>query len=167
VVIAMIRPLCTAIRSYLLDLLPLPPPASYSEAVIFVCRVLGCATILGVTAVSIQHAESIPPSRILPFALLVLSVAVLVGNLIKELGILIGGIVLNWRGLEFRRTRLTLSGGQMREIYRPNGTWDGSIRETLYTIHEWSDLQGECHQEILDRGAPRAHITRFGDPLSG
>ena len=161
------RVLFTAIRSYLWDLLPLPPSPPDSEVLIFFCRFLGSATILGVTAVSIQHTGPIPASRIAPFALLVLTIAVLIGSLIKEVGILIGGIVLNWRGLEFRRSRLTLSGGQMTEIYRPNGTWDRSTLETLHTIHEWSDLQGECHREIMGRGAPGAPIARFGDPVSG
>ena len=146
--------LCTAIRNYLLDLLPLPRSAPHSELVVFVCRLLACATIVCVAALSIQHAEGIPVSRLFPFALLVLTVAVLVGNLVKEVGVLIGGIVLNWRGLEFRRIRLTLNGARMTEIYRPDGTWDRYIREALHSIHEWLDLQGECHREILDRGAP-------------
>src|SRR6202044_4249092 len=46
VVIAMIRVVSTALRSYLLDFLPLPPSAPDSEVLIFVCRLLGCATIL-------------------------------------------------------------------------------------------------------------------------
>jgi hypothetical protein len=162
-----IRVLFTAIRSYLWDLLPLPPSPPDSEVLIFFCRFLGSATILGVTALSIQHAGRIPASRITPFVLLVLTVAVLIGNLVKEVGILIGGIALNWRGLEFRRSRLTLSGAQMTEIYRPNGTWDRSTLETLHTIHEWSDLRGECHQEIVSPGASGARITHFGDSLSG
>jgi hypothetical protein len=161
------RVLFMAIRSYLWDLLPIPRSPSDSEVLIFFCRFLGSATIIGVTAVSIQHAGPILVSRIAPFALLVLTVAILIGNLVKEVGILIGGIVLNWRGLEFRRIRSTLSGAQMTEIYRPNGTWDRSTLETLHTIHEWSDLQGECHQEIVGRGASGAHITHSGDPLSG
>ena len=158
-VIAMIRVVSTALRSYLLDFLPLPPSAPDSEVLIFVCRLLGCATILGVSAASIQHSGAIPPSRILPFALLMLSVAVLIGNLIKELGILIGGVILNWRGLEFHRTRLTLSGGQMREIYRPDRTWDRYILEAGESIHEWSDLEGECHREVScgTRGAAFAN----------
>jgi hypothetical protein len=104
---SMTKVLYTAIRSYLLDPLPLPRPASYSEGVIFVCRCLGCATIVVITALSIQHAGPIPASQVFPFGLLVLAVAVLVGNLIKEAAVLIGGIAINWRGLEFCRTRLT------------------------------------------------------------
>ena len=163
---AMIRVVCTAIRNYLLDFLPLPPSAPYSEVVIFVCRLLGCATILGVTTVSIQHAGAIPATRVFPFVLLVLTVAVMMGNLIKEVGILIGGIVLNWRSLGFRRTRSTLSGAQMTEIYRPDGTWDRYIREPLDTIHEWLDRQGECHREILGLGPPGVHVAHSGDPVA-
>jgi hypothetical protein len=163
---AMARVFGTAIQSYLLDFLPLPPSEYFSEAIIFVCRLLGCATIFGVAAFSIQHTGTLPASRIFLFALLVLTVAVLIGNLIKEVGILIGGIALNWRGLEFRRTRLTLSGAQMTEVYRPDGTWDRYVRESLHTTHEWSDLQGECHRKILDRGAPGAHFAQLSDHIS-
>jgi hypothetical protein len=153
---AMTTILCTPIRSYLLDLLPLPPSAPYSEVVIFVCRLLGCAAIVGVTAVSIQHAGAVSASRIFPLGLLMLTVAVLVGNLIKEVGILIGGLAINWRGLEFRRTRFTLSGAQMSEVYRRDGTWDRYIRESVEITHEWLDLKGECHQEISAGGASSA-----------
>ena len=151
-VIAMIRVVYTAIRSYLLDLLPLPPSGHYSEFVIFFCRFLGCATILGVTVASLQHTGAASASQALLFKLLVLAVGVLLGNLIKEVGILIGGIAINWRGLEFRRARFTLRGAQMSELYRPDGTWDRCIRETGEAIHEWLDPKGECHREILACG---------------
>jgi hypothetical protein len=136
------------IQRYLLDLLPLPRPATYSQVVIFVCRLLGCAAIVGVATVGIQHAGAIAASEIFPFGLLVLTVAVLAGNLIKEVAILIAGILINWRGLDFRRSRLTLSGARMREVYRPDGTWERHTIETGKVIHEWSDLNGECHQQI-------------------
>lgn len=145
--------LCTALRNYVFDLLPRAPSAPCSERVIFVCRLLGCVTIFGVAAVSICHAGTIPVSQLIAFALFVLAVAVLVGNLVKEVAMLIAGVVLNWRGCEFHRTRLTLGGAKMTEIYRPDGTWDRYFRETLHSVHEWSDLQGECHREILDPSA--------------
>lgn len=158
--------LSAAIRSYLLDFLPLPPSASFSTAIIFVCRILGCATIFGVAAVSIQHAGAIPTSRLILFAPPVLTIAVLIGNLVKEVGILVGGVVLNWQGLEFCRARLTLSGAQMTEVYRPDGTWDRYIRESLHTTHEWSDQRGECHRELLDRRPSEACRPQLGDRIS-
>jgi hypothetical protein len=151
---AMTGILSSAIRSYLLDLLPRPRSVDYSEGVIFVCRLLGCAAIVAITDVSIQHAGAISASQVFPFGLLVTTVALPVGNLIKEVAILIGGIAINWSGLEFRRTRLTLNGAQISELYRPDGTWDRYILETAETIHEWSDLDGGFHREVLARGAP-------------
>jgi hypothetical protein len=142
------RVLCTAIRSYLVDLLPHAPPGTNSEVAIFASRLLGCATIYSVAILSIRHAGPVPAARVFPFALLVLAVAILIGNLVKELGILVGGIVLNWRGLEFRRSRSTLSGARMTEVYRADGTWDRYIRDSAETIHEWLDLKGECHREM-------------------
>jgi hypothetical protein len=118
----MTRTLGLAIRSYLLDLLPLPWPATHSEVAILVCRLLGCAAIAWIAAASIHHAGTITPSQVLPFGLLVLTAALAVGNLIKELAILIGGIAINWLGIPFVRTRLTLKGARMNELYRPDGS---------------------------------------------
>jgi hypothetical protein len=102
----MTRTLCLAIRSFLLDLLPIPWPATHSEVLVFFCRLLGCAAIVGIATVSIQHAGVIAALQALPFALLVMTVALAVGNLMKELAILIGGIAINWLGVPFLRMRL-------------------------------------------------------------
>jgi hypothetical protein len=156
------NPLGSAIRSYLLDLMPLSPWAPYSETVIFVCRLLGCCTIVAVVVVGIQHAGAISPSQVLPFGLLVMTVALPIGNLIKEVAILIGGSAVNWLGREFRRTRVTLSGAPMTEVYRPDGTWDRYIHEASATIHEWSDLSGECYREVLVCSIPGAVLANPG-----
>jgi hypothetical protein len=145
----MTKVLHSLIRGYLLDLLPLPFPRrkTDSDVVIFVSRFLGCVTVVAVAA-SIRHARPISASELILFGLLVMTIALLVGNLIKEVAILIGSIAINQLGLEFRRTRLTLSGAQMNELYRPDGTWHRYILATTEIIHEWSDLEGECHQEV-------------------
>ena len=98
----MTKVLGSAIRSYLFDLLPIPwPEAHHSEVVIFVCRLLGCAAIIGIADASIQHAGAISASEVLPLGLLVMTVALPVGNLIKEVAILIGGITINGLDLRF------------------------------------------------------------------
>lgn len=160
-VMAMKETIHSLIRGYVLDLLPLPLPRStaYSEVVISACRLLGCATVLATTDISIRHAGTIPTSQIIPFGLFVVAVALLVGNLIKEVAILIGSMAMNRLGLDFRRTRLTLNGAQIREVYRPDGTWDQYILETPEIIHEWSDLDGECHREVLASDAPDADLA--------
>jgi hypothetical protein len=71
----MARMLSSAVRSYFWDLLPLSWPATHSGVVIFVCRLIGCASIVGIVAVSIQHGGSISASKVLPFGLLVMTVA--------------------------------------------------------------------------------------------
>jgi hypothetical protein len=159
---AMTKVLSSTIRGYLLDLLPLPRSAAHSDVVIFVCRLLGCAAIVAMSYVSIQHTGAISASQAFPFGLLLTTVALLVGNLIKEVAILIGGIAINWLGLEFRRTRLSISGAQLSEVYRPDGTWDRYILETAETIHEWSDPNGGCHREVLARGAAGAAFANSG-----
>jgi hypothetical protein len=150
----MARMLSSAVRSYFWDLLPLSWPATHSGVVIFVCRLIGCASIVGIVAVSILHGGSISASKVLPFGLLVMTVALPVGNLIKEVTVLIGGVALNWLGFVFLRTRWTLGGAPMSEVYRPDGTWDRYIPETTGTIHEWSDLDGVCRREVRACGAP-------------
>jgi hypothetical protein len=158
----MARILGSAARSYFWDLLPLSWPATRSGVAIFVGRLIGCASIVGIVAVSIRHAGAISASRVLPFGLLVMTVALPVGNLIKEVAVLIGGVALNWLGFVFLRTRWTLGGAPMSEVYRPDGTWDRYILETTGTIHEWSDLDGMCHQEVLACGAPSAAFANYG-----
>src|ERR1700722_15836666 len=145
----MTRILGSTILSYFSDLLPLRWPATQSEVVIFVCRLLGCTAIIGIAAASILHAGAIPVSQEFPFGLLVLTVAMAVGYLIKEVAILIGGIAINWLGRPFLRARLTISGARMNELYRPDGTWDRYTYEASVTIHVWSELNGGCHREVL------------------
>lgn len=140
----------SAIRGYLSDLLPLRWPATHSDVVIFVCRLLGCTAIIGIVATSILHAGAISVSQLLPFGLLVLTVALSVGHLIKEVAILIGGIATNWLGHPFLRTRLTIKGARMNELYRPDGTWDRYTYEASVTIHEWSEPNGGCHRDVLE-----------------
>ena len=91
-----------------------------------------------------------------------MTVALPVGNLIKEVAILIGGVAVNGLGLEFRRTRVTLSSAPMTEVYRPDGTWDRYILETAETIHEWSDLEGGCHREVLVFTIPGVVLPNSG-----
>jgi hypothetical protein len=152
---AMTKMLLSAMRSYLVDLMPVPRWAGCSEIVAFACRVLGCGSILAIAVAGTRHAGVIPASQILPFGLLVMTVALPVGNLIKEVAILIGGTAINWLGFEFHRARSTLDGAQINEVYRPDGTWDRYIVETAGTIHEWADLEGGCHREILACSASR------------
>jgi hypothetical protein len=145
---ALIKLVRSAIWRYILDLLPHPRWATYSETVMFIGRLGGCCTIVIIAVLGIQHAGAISAIRVLPLGLLVMKVAFPVGNLIKEVATLIGGVAINWLGLEFRRTRLTLPGAAMSEVYRPDGTWDRYILETAETVHEWSDLSGACYREV-------------------
>jgi hypothetical protein len=153
---AMTKVLSSVVRGYLLDLLPLPHLQSRTDsgALLFVCRWLGCSTVIAITDLSVRHAGPISPSEVLPFGLFVMTVALLVGNLIKEVAILMGSTMMNRLGLEFRRTRVTLSGAQMNEVYRPDGTWDRCILESAEIIHEWSDPNGKCQREVLDCSVP-------------
>jgi hypothetical protein len=112
-----------------LDLLPLPRSTACSEVVIFACRLLGCAAIVAIADVSAQHAGMISASQIFPLGLLVMTVALLVGHLIKEVSILVGVIAMTRLGLKFRRTPLTLNGAQSSEAYQAEGTWDRYILE--------------------------------------
>lgn len=149
---AMARLIGSAMRGYMLDFLPIPRSTGHSEVALLVCRLLGCAAVVAVAAISVQHAGTISASQSIPFALLVMTIALPVGNLIKEVGILLGGIALNRLGLEFCRTRLAVDGTSLVERYRSNGTWDRYIGAAGGTIHEWSDPDGGCHREILDTG---------------
>jgi hypothetical protein len=145
---AMIKLAGSAIWSYISDLLPFPRWATSSETVMFVGRLLGCCTIGVIAVLGIRHAGAISATQVLLLGLLVVTVALPVGNLIKEVATLIGGVAINWLGLEFRRTRLTLTGAVMSEVYRRDGTWDRYVLATAETVHEWSDLSGECYREV-------------------
>jgi len=131
-----------------LDLLPLPRSTACSEVVIFACRLLGCTAVAAIADVSLQHAGEISASQVFPFGLLVMTVALLVGNLIKEVSIVVGATAMTRLGLKFRRTRLTLNGAQSYEAYQADGTWDRYMLEKNEIIHEWSDCNGECHREV-------------------
>lgn len=147
------RKLSLLYLSYLRDLLPIPAAGTYSEILVAVCKLLGCAAIVEIIAVSIRNAEGIGTGERIPFAMLVSVVALSVGNLLKEVAVLVCANLVNWAGWDFHSTRTTLDGHSVDEVVRPDGTWDRYIRDPDATIHEWRATDGICHRETLDRPA--------------
>jgi hypothetical protein len=147
----MIQKLISALRFYWPHPLPIPFAASYSEILVALCRLLGCATIVGIIRVSVENSKGIGVPQTMVLAILVFVVAMTVGNLVKEVAIAICGIAVNSIGCNFYRKRLTLSGDRVNEVFKPDGTWDRYIINGSETIHEWTDEEGQCHREIASR----------------
>jgi len=149
------RKLSILYRCFLLEFLPIPRAATYSEILAALCRLLGCAAIIVIIMLSVRNALTITAPQRLPFALLVSVVAVTVGNLLKEVAVLMCSNAVNWLGLDFRSTRVTLDGTSVDEVVRPNGTWDRYVRDDRVVVHEWREADGVCRQETFRRRSPR------------
>jgi hypothetical protein len=146
-------------RCFLREWLPVPRAATYSEILAALCRLLGCAAIVGIVVVSVRNAQDITAQQRVAFALLVSVVAITVGNLVKEVAVLMCSIAVNGLGLDFRSTRLTLDGTAIDEVVRPDGTWDRYLHDERGVVHEWREADGHCRRETLRGGSPR---TREG-----
>ena len=146
-------------RCLLLEWLPIPRAATYSEILAALCRLLGCAAIVAIVILSVRNAQDITAQQRVTFALLVSVVAITVGNLVKEVAVLMCSSAVNWLGLDFRSTRLTLDGTAIDEVVRPDGTWDRYLHDERGVVHEWREADGHCRRETLRGGSPR---TREG-----
>ena len=77
------------------------------------------------------------------------------GNLVKEVAVLMCSIAVNWLGLDFRSARVTLDGTSIDEVLRPDGTWDRYTQDERGVVHEWRETDGHCRRETVSCVSPR------------
>jgi hypothetical protein len=135
--------------NFLRELSPVPRSSSFSDVLTALCRLFGVGAIVAIILLSAHNAERITATEKIPFALLVSVVAITVGNLLKEVAILICATAVNGIGLDFHSTHVTLDGATVDELHRPDGTWERYIRGSGTTIHEWRAADGICRRETL------------------
>ena len=142
-------------RCFLLEWAPIPRAATYSEILGALCRLLGCAAVVAIVDLSVRHAQDITAPQRVAFALLVSVVASTVGNLVKEVAVLMCSIAVNWLGHDFRSARVTLDGTSIDEVMRPDGTWDRYTQDERGVVHEWRETDGHCRRETVRCASPR------------
>lgn len=115
------------------------------------CRLSGCATIGCVMRMGLSGPSppQLPGSIVLLAGVFIL--AVLVGNIAKEIAVACCGHLSNWLGRSFRRTGLTLGGTVFRELRRADGTWRRYEMRPTSIVCEWTNRRGECHKRVFRR----------------
>lgn len=137
----------------------LPRPLSWSGmmALVALCRISGCATIVLVLYTCLQGPAPPTPSAMFGLILFACLLALAVGNIIKESAFAFVGHHFNLLGRNFCRKGVTIGGAFYREVWRPDGTWRRvELRHSEFSC-EWTNREGECHKRVL----------RFGHGSSG
>lgn len=119
-----------------------------SSRVTDLCRLLGLATIALIMkfetqALAAEHLASQWPVWLLDAAL-----ALLMGNLVKEVTTWLGARIVNTLGADFYRKGFMFNGAPFTEIFHPDGTWRRCEFGAHETICEWTDRFGTCHRSV-------------------
>lgn len=144
------------LRWWVSEFCAIPAPLNLVAGLTALCRLAGCSVLLAL----IRLAPDAAVARDLPMAavrgaLLVL-LAILLGNLAKELAFVICADIANWCGQSFLRTGFTLDGRQVCEIRFPNGTWVRYESGRGTSVCEWTEVSGACKRITLGPGGRRA-----------
>ena len=115
-------------------------------------RLAGVAAMLVVVRVSISPGLASGALTVMTQYVCIGALAILFGNVARELAIELGARVLGWSGREYRRTGVRLDGKIYTETLYPDGTWYRSERGPLGTVCEWTDRSGACNRIVT---APR------------
>jgi hypothetical protein len=128
----------------------LAPSFGLSSVLTSLCRIVGSVTIGGLLYVEL-HGAALGHNLIvcLSYGGLSLLLAVMIGNVVKELLFSFCEQLVNWCRKDFTRHGVLLNGTAYREIRRPDGTWircESAAEEG--TVYEWTDTYGGCHRIV-------------------
>ena len=138
-----------SLRWFFHEFFVLSPSFDLTGVLTLLCRVLGGATIAGVLYIE-WHGAFFERDHIvsLSYAGLYLLLAVMIGNVVKELCFGFCEQLVNWWGRAFMRHGVLLDGTAYREIRRPDGTWMRCESAAERTVWEWTDRHGACHRIV-------------------
>jgi hypothetical protein len=141
---AIVRSARTTMLWFVSEFLPLTESSNFPTLAAG-SRFLGSATIIGAMSASLRGRT--PPSFAwsVLLAILVVALAVTLGNIVKEICFAFCAHLVNWLGHDFRRAGITPRGIPFRELRRSNGTWRRLERRGRETVCEWTDSEGKCH----------------------
>lgn len=138
------------------------------------CRLSGLAAALLVARVCLSRGLAAPPSlAVLQVGASVL-LAILVGNLIKELIFAVVESLVTACGSPFVRNSLTVTGRRVTELWLPDGTWVRCESWRNGATLTWTQSDGSCSEiampalTVARAQPPRSRATpEPHDPLHG
>jgi type IV secretory pathway VirB2 component (pilin) len=148
-----------AVRWCVSEFLPVSVRNTVSSRLTDLCRLLGFGTLILILAFEtggFASSGGSPPAW--GQWLLDAIVAVLIGNLVKELALVLCVRIVNAMGRNFYRKGIRLNGTPFRETFHPDGSWRRCEYRAEETVCEWTDAFGACNRSIV-RLSPEAHAV--------
>ena len=136
------------LRWFALEFLGIAVRLNVSAILSSVCRLFGVAVILAVVRLCLSRGWAPSPLVAVLQCGLIALMAVLMGNLAKELAIDLCAGAMRLYGRPFSRTGATLDGGSYRETLHVDGTWIRCVKRPTGCVCEWTDRWGACYQIV-------------------
>jgi hypothetical protein len=139
---------CDLARWLAQEFLPLSARATWSSRLTDLCRVLGAVTVASLILFTTRGFAHEPLSEVWYAWVFDVTLAVLMGSLVKEGATWICANLSNASGRDFHRRGVTLGGRAYREVFHADRTWRRSEYGDGETITEWTDRSGQYHRSI-------------------
>ena len=121
------------------------------------CRLFGVAIILAIVRFTLSGGLAPASVAALLQCGLAALLAVLIGNIAKEMAIELCAGAMRLCGRDFSRIGATLDGGTYRETLHVDGTWIRCVSRPAGSVCEWTDRWGACYQIVT---GPRNSVLR-------
>jgi hypothetical protein len=120
-------------------------------------RVAGVIVMYGIARASLMQGLAPGALAAVTQCAFVGTLAIVVGNIAKELAIDLGARVLGWCRREYRRDGVKPDGKTYSQTLYPDGTWFRSESGPAGTVCEWTDPSGACNRIVTGarKRAPR------------
>jgi len=135
-------------RWFVAEFVPLARGNTVSARITDLCRLLGLGSIVGIMAFETRGLALLDVQRFWPVWLLDGVLAILIGNIVREVAIWLGVRIVNAFGAGFYRRGMMLDGTPFTEVFHPDGTWRRCEYPDGETICEWTDRFGACHRSV-------------------
>ncbi len=119
------------------------------------CRLLGVGTIVAIMAFETDSFVVEGLRTGWPVWALDGIVAILIGNVVKEVAIWLSARIVNALGADLYRQGVMLNGHAFAEVFRSDGTWRRHEFGDRETICEWTDRFGACSRRVT---GPRVQL---------
>lgn len=142
------------LRWFALEFLWIAIRLDASSILTSLCRLFGVIVALGVARFSLSAGLAPTPLLLVLQCGTIALVAILIGNLARELAIDVCAGGMRLYGQSFSRVGATLDGGTYRETLHVDGTWIRCVSRHSGCVCEWTDRWGGCYRIVTGPRTP-------------